>query len=355
MYGSRYALRPRLAVRHFPLLSTRRPFSDWCLGVVFVFLMGLELDGGVVDAEFVFEVFADLVEEVVVEGGGGFDEVGGEGGLGGAEGPDVDVVDAGDAGEGFQIGADGGGVDGLGDGVEAEVEGVAEEFPGAEENEDADNDADDGVEEVPAGGEDDEAGDHDACGDGSVGGHVEEGAADIEVALPAGHEHEGGDAIDEDAEGGDPGHGASGDFGGGAEALDGFPEDAADADEEEQGIKEGGEDGGAFPSVGAAVGGGLAGEGAGDPGEDEAHDIGDIVPGVGEEGEGVGHEAGDDLEDDEAGIQRDADDEGSAKIGGGVMVARVGMVVVVMSHGGDLLPLIAHLVNPALEPDGFAG
>jgi hypothetical protein len=56
------------------------------------------------------------------------------------------------------------------------------------------------------------------------------------------------------------------------------------------------------------------------------------MSGVRQEGEGIGEKTKDDLEDDEAGIQRDADEEGSSKVLRRVAVrmASVTMVMTVM-------------------------
>lgn len=274
-----------------------------------------ELDGGVADIELVVEVLTDALEKVVVETGIFFHQVGGESDLGGTEGPDVNVVDLGDFGKFVEILANGDGIDGVGYGVEGEIEGIGEELPGADEDKEGDEEADDGVEPDPAGEEDDGPGDHDTSGDTGVGGHVEEGPADVDVVFAAGHEEGGGGTVDENAEGGDPDDRATGDMGGFVETLDGLPDDGPDADKEEEGVEEGGEDGGTLPAVGAAGAGGALGEFGGDPGENEAEDVGEIVPGVGEEGEGLGEEAEDDLEDNEAGIEDNADEKGLPVVG----------------------------------------
>ena len=61
---------------------------------------GFDLDGGVGDVEAIVKLVRDLVEPVVVDLGGGADEVNGESRFGGAEGPDVQIVNGGDARQG---------------------------------------------------------------------------------------------------------------------------------------------------------------------------------------------------------------------------------------------------------------
>ena len=57
-----------------------------------------------------------------------------------------------------------------------------------------------GVDPHPTSQEDHAASRHDARGNQSVGQHVLERAADVEVALAAGSEHPGGDPVDQDAD-----------------------------------------------------------------------------------------------------------------------------------------------------------
>jgi hypothetical protein len=85
-------------------------------------------------------------------------------------------------------------------GVQGHVHRVAQQAPGAQHDDGDDQQAGRRVQPQPAGQHHREGADHHAGRDGGVGGHVQEGAADVEVVLGAAHEHQGRGGVDDDAE-----------------------------------------------------------------------------------------------------------------------------------------------------------
>src|SRR5262245_55322144 len=81
------------------------------------------------------------------------------------------------------------------DGIERKVDGIAQQSPSADENYGNDDQTADRIEDRPAGPEDDETGDDDAGRDRRVRCHVEEGRANIEIALASPNKHPGSETI----------------------------------------------------------------------------------------------------------------------------------------------------------------
>jgi len=190
------------------------------------------------------------------------------------------------------------------------------------------------VEPPPAGEEDREAREDHAERDPGVRRHVQIGAPDVEIAPPPRGEEEGGGAIDDDA---DERHRDDRPPGGRlrvGEAHERLPADRPDREQQEDGVEQGGEDRAAAQSVGAAYRRAAADQDARAPGEEEAQHVAEVVPGVRDEGERAGEDAEDRLDDDETGVQRDADREGPAKVRRGVAVR----VSVIVGHDGPSLP-----------------
>lgn len=293
---------------HPPGRERLRDFPAGSLRIVF------DLEGGVRDAEVFFDFFLQGGKEGVVERGVAFYDMGGEGGFGGAERPDVEMMDACHAADFGEELLNFFWIDGCGHGVEGEAEGFPEEAPGADEDDKDNHETGDGIDPPPIGEGHHDAGDHDSERYRGIRGHVKEGAADIEVVLASGHEEHGSGAIDEDADAGHPCDGAGLDACGMTQTGNGLPCDAADANEEQEGVGQGGEDGGAFETVGVALGSGTFCKHGGDPRKHEAKDVAEIMARVREQGEGVGEEPGDDFDGDEGRVERDADEEGASEV-----------------------------------------
>jgi hypothetical protein len=150
----------------------------------------------------------------------------------------MEVVELRDAGERAEIAPDALGVDGGRNGVEGEAQGMPQQVPGSHDDHGDDGEADHGVEPEPVRRQHERAREHHAHGDQRVRGHVEVCTADIEVALPAAHEEQRGDAVDDDADGGHDDHGRALDRSRVEEALHGFEADGAHRDEENDRIEE---------------------------------------------------------------------------------------------------------------------
>jgi hypothetical protein len=86
-----------------------------------------------------------------------------------------------------------------------------------------------------------------------------------------------------------------------------------------------------------------AAERAGDPGQDQAGDIAEIVPGIGDQREGMGEHAIDHLDADEGRVQDDADEEGPAEVRRRMGMAVAAMVVRVPVPAG-LVPVVRVVV-----------
>ena len=268
----------------------------------------LELDGGVGDVEAVAQGTVNGVEDRGALGDGhlGDGDVAGERVGGRAERPAVQVVDVEDAGDGCERGANIGQRDGAGRAFEQDIEGFADDGDGTPDNHTGDDEREDWVNPGHPGEQDAcAAGDYCRGGEG-VAEHVEEDAADVDVAgeLP----EKGGDgAIHQDSGGGDIHHDACVDGDRRVEAVDGRESDPGGEDDEGERVDEGGEDSGALVAEGFLVGGGAALEVDGDEGEGDGEHIRNVVARFGDEGEGVCADAEIKCRDDvaEGGAERD--------------------------------------------------
>ena len=209
-----------------------------------------------------------------------------------------------------------------GDGGKGQREAVAKESPRAPDDDRHDGEADHGVEPGPPGVEDHQPGDDHAGRNGGVGGHVQEGALDVDVALGAGGEQPCGDAVHEDADRGHDHHGLAGDRCRLTEALDRLPGDGADRDEQEHRVEQGREDRRALHPVSVARARGTLGQRHGDPGHHEAEHVREIVAGIGQQGDRVREYPVGRLDGDEADVQGDADGERLPEARRGVRVSR---------------------------------
>lgn len=91
---------------------------------------------------------------------------------------------------------------------------------------------------IRAGDLDDQSSNDDSGGDHRIGKHMQEGATYVEIALAAGGKHEGGRAIDENAERGDDHHDVAGDRRWMHQPHDRLPRDRADGDQQEQRVEQ---------------------------------------------------------------------------------------------------------------------
>ena len=209
----------------------------------------------------------------------------------------MEVVNVDDAFDLLHGLADVGEVQAAGGAFEEDVEGFADDAEGAVKDHGGDEQGEERVDPLLVRHENTEAAEDDGGGGEGVAEHVEEDAADVDVAgeLP---EESGDGAVHDDAGGGDHHHEARLDGDGLGEAVDGGDGDPAGEDHEGEGVDEGGEDAGALVAEGVAVRGGAGLEVDGDEAEGEGEEVRDVVAGLGDEREGVGAEAEEEGRDD---------------------------------------------------------
>ena len=246
---------------------------------------GFELDGGVGDVELVAEGLVEAFEDAATVGHGHVSDgdVAGEGVGAGAQGPDVEVVDVDDAGDGLHRLADGGELEVARGAFEEDVEGFADDADGGVDDHAGDDEGEDRVsphDYIAVWNEEDGGAAYDDGGGGEgVAEHVEEDAADIDVAGEA--PEEGGDgAVHEDSGEGDEHHEARLDGDRVIEALDSGEGDPGGEDDEGGGVDEGGEDAGALVAEGLFFRGGTGLEVDGDEREQDGEEVGDVVTGL---------------------------------------------------------------------------
>ena len=217
-------------------------------------------------------------------------------------------------------------VEALGHGVGAHAEALVQQAPGGDEDDHGDGEADDGVDDGPAGVLDDDAGDDHADRDQRVGQHVEEGAAGVDVVLLLAAEGPGGEAVDDDADGGGPDDEVAAHVAGVEEFLYALHHDGAHGDQEDDGVEQRDEHRGFAAAIGEALGGVAGSQLEGYHGQQEREDVAQVVAGIGKEAEGVADEARNGFDDDEEQVERDGDD-----IDGGQFLYSMRVVVMVVA------------------------
>jgi hypothetical protein len=152
------------------------------------------------DLEVLVQFVGGVVQEAIVAATLGHHQMGGERDLRGAHGPHVQVVHVRHAGQRLQKGLHGMQVHAVGHAVEQQVQRLLEQTPGADHDDGRDQQADHRVQPGPAEPQRQAAGHHHAGRHQRVGGHVQEGAADVEVGLAPAHEQQCGGGVDDDAD-----------------------------------------------------------------------------------------------------------------------------------------------------------
>lgn len=207
------------------------------------------------------------------------------------------VVDVEDAGDGLHGVADGGELHVARCALEEDVEALADDADGAPEDHGGDEDGQQRVDPRHAGEQDGCATDDDGGGGEGVAEHVEEDAADVDVAGEA-PEESGDGAVHQDAGGCDVHHKLRPDGDGNCDTVDGFDGDPGREDDEGGGVDEGREDTCALVAEGLLLCGGTRLEVDGNEREDDGEEVAEVVAGLGDEGQGVGAEAKDEGGDD---------------------------------------------------------
>ena len=159
---------------------------------------------------------------------------------------------------------------------------------------------------------------------------MKKGAANVEVLFPAGDEEERAGAVNDDAERGDPNYGSPLHAWRIMKSLNGFPDNGADSDEQQQGIEESRQDGSPPPSVGPARTRSFLRQFRGGPSHHEAEHISEVMAGIRQEGERVREKAEGDLEGNEAGIEENPYQKRPTKIHRRMML--MAMFVMVVAH-----------------------
>ena len=162
---------------------------------------------------------------------------------------------------------------------------------------------------------------------------VQQRGAQVEVAAVAARQHPEAREVDEEAGGRDGEHQAALDRARVGEPLDRLDDDPGGDREEREAVDEGGEHREPVEAVGAARVGRAAGDAEGEPGHRQRGEVGQHVPGVGDQRQRAGEEAAGDLDQHEAAGQErgDADRAGAGLAWRGGGRGR-GLVVVVVAH-----------------------
>ena len=288
-----------------------------------------------VDPEVVRQPMLEIAEEEVARVPAGHDEVRGQRGLGGAHRPDVEIVDPGHARQRGERPFDGIGVDPLRHRVERHRDRFLEQPPGAPQDHRDHQQAHRRIDPGDPGEVDQGACGHHCGGDAGIGGHVEIGAADVDVVLAPAREQQRRGEVDQDAHRRDDHHRHAGNGMRIGEPLRRFERDRAHRDEQQQRVGERRQDRGAAQAIGEALAGRTLGELGPAPGDQQAEHVGKIVPRIGEQGDRSRPHPGTPLHRDKGKVEQRADREGAAEVPGRVRV-RVGMMMVVVMRGHSL-------------------
>ncbi|CAM2158294.1 hypothetical protein PT2222_40239 [Paraburkholderia tropica] len=247
----------------------------------------------------------DRIERGVARMAGGHDEMRGQRGAGGRERPDVQVVYVGHALLLCEKDANTLDVDALRHRREREPHRLAQQAPRTVDDHADDRDAHQRIDAGPARRENHEAAHGDGGGYGGVGGHVQEGAANVQIVGPAAHEQPRRKAVDEDAEGRDHEDIEARDAGRMQEPPHRFGENRAAGHEQQRGVGERRENRRAAQAERKARGRRARSEPGRAPGEQQAEHVGEIVARVGEQRGGMREHAVDGLRDHDHDVQRD--------------------------------------------------
>lgn len=270
-----------------------------------------ELDGRVADVEVIVQDLVELGENAGAFRGRnvGDGDVAGERAGAGAETPYVQIVDVDHAFDGFHAGADGGERDAAGCSFEEDIQGFTHDADAGPENESGDEERQGRIDPVLAAEENAGASGDDGSGGEGVSGHVNKGAAEIDVA---GHSPQkgGDDAVHENASCGNDHHETGVHVDRRAEAMDCLNGDPDGDDDQRCCIDERSEDAGALIAEGLGIVGGTRLKVDGGKTEEESQEIRDVVARFGQESKRVGAQPRDKRDNNirEGGYQREAKD-----------------------------------------------
>lgn len=173
---------------------------------------------------------------------------------------------------------------------EEDVEGLADDANRTPENHGGDQNGEDGIDPHETGEENARAPGDDGGGGEGVAEHVEEDAANVNVAgrLP---EERGDSSVHQNAGGSDQHHEPGLDGDGRSEAVEGFDGDPGGEDDESDGVDKGGKDASALVTEGLFGCGGAGVEIDGNEGEQDSKEVADVVASFGDKCKGMSAEA----------------------------------------------------------------
>src|SRR5262245_54468119 len=258
-------------------------------------VLRLDLDRAVADLEAVVQEVADLLQELARVAVVARDDVAGEGDHAARDGPDVQVVHGGDPGEVADRALDLAHVEVRGSPFHQHADRLAQQGEGRPEDEARDEQRRDRIGPGPAEGEHERSGGDRADAPERVARDVEPGAAYAEVVLAARPEERQRGEVHGEAERGDREHRSGEDRGRPPEATERLDPDRDRDGDEEHAVRERGQDLGAVEAVGLLRSPRSLREGEREQGERERRDVGEHVPGVGQQRQRPGPEPADRL------------------------------------------------------------
>jgi hypothetical protein len=244
-----------------------------------------------IDTESLLQSGSERSEQRLVGGPVGYHQMRRERNARGRQGPDVQVVNVGDAALVRKVGKHGGRVDARGNSVEREVQRVAQKSPGAHQDHRHDQQAHDRIEPIPAREQDQRTGDQDAGRYRRVSQHVDERTAPVQIIVAAGMQQPGGEPVEHNADRGNGDDRAARDGWRRCDAPDRLPGDRSAGEQQEHGIRERREHGGAPQPVGEPAPRRTARQDHGGAGAGQPEDVAQVVAGVRDECHRVGQKA----------------------------------------------------------------
>ena len=250
------------------------------------------------DAEAVAHHLLDAVEHLVAAAVAAIVDphVAAEGRQARGDAPDVQVVHLDDPRDGADGGAHLVEADARRGGFEQHVRRLADQAHGADDDDEGDDPGQDRVETVPAGdADDDAAGEHPDRREG-VAHDVHARAADVQAAVGARQDAER-QQIDQQPRQRDPGHQPALDGQRRRESLEGLVEHGGRDQDQQRAVRERGQDLQPVVSIGLLGRGGQRSQAGRHEAEHQGEQVGQHVPGVGDQRQAPGQQAADDLDD----------------------------------------------------------
>jgi hypothetical protein len=235
------------------------------------------------DAEAVVKLMRHRVERCVAGMAARHHQMAGQRCLGRAHAPDVQIVQCGHPSQRREMRAHGIGIKPFRHRVEGEADRAFQQSPTADDDDHRDREADRRVEPQPPGQPNHDPGGDDSGGDQRIGGHMDKGAFDVEVACSARSEKQRRPAVDHDPDRRDPDHDPTRDRNRIGKAQHRLPGDAAGDHQQNDGVGECGEDRARAQPIGEPAARLALAQHCRAPGQGEAEHVTEVVPGIGEQ------------------------------------------------------------------------